>query len=86
MHALKAAFIVLSFAFAAPDPRALALDAGVLAHSDRAAILSALRLSANARGQVLNACGELTTPQFLSVELGGSVGAAAVFAIGVKPG
>lgn len=62
-----------------------AADAGVLAHADRAAILSALRLSANPRGQVLNECGELTTPQFLPVKLGGGVGAAALFAIAGGP-
>ncbi|MEX1993248.1 MAG: hypothetical protein WD929_01190 [Steroidobacteraceae bacterium] len=55
------------------------------AEADRAAILEALRLTANAEGRVVNECGDLTTPEFLPAELGGSVGTAILFAIGGGP-
>lgn len=38
--------------------------------ADRAAILSALSLSADARGQVMNDCNELVTPRFLPADVG----------------
>jgi hypothetical protein len=56
-------------------------DRRALTDADRAAVLSVLRLSANAEGQVLNECGELSMPQFLPAELGGSVGTAVLFAM-----
>lgn len=84
MRSLTAASL-LSLALAAGGPPAVAADAGALTDADRAAILGALRLPANARGQVLNECGELSMPQVLPVELGGRVGTAALFALSGGP-
>jgi hypothetical protein len=53
--------------------------------ADRAAILATLGLKADPQGQVMNACSELSTPQFLQAELGGSVGTATLFAISGGP-
>ena len=53
--------------------------------ADRAAILMALGLSRDPQGLVKNECDDLVTPQFLQAELGGSVGAATLFAIGGGP-
>ena len=47
-----------------------------VADADRAALLSTLKLTADAKGQVLNECGERITPQLLSVDLGKGVGRA----------
>ena len=47
-----------------------------IADDDRAALLSTLKLTADAKGQVLNECGERITPQLLSVDLGKGVGRA----------
>ena len=55
------------------------------AGNDQAAILTALRLSADAQGQVMNECGELVTPQYLPAELGGAVGTATLFAMSGGP-
>jgi hypothetical protein len=57
----------------------------ILTDADRAAILSALGLSGNPQGQVMNECSELVTPQFLQAELGGIVGTATLFAISGGP-
>jgi hypothetical protein len=56
-----------------------------LTDADRAAILSALGLSANADGRVVNECGDPVVPSFLPAELGGSIGTATLFAIGGGP-
>lgn len=66
------------------QPTTAAAPAGVSA-ADRAAILRLMNLTANARGQVENECGERVTPQFIPVELGGAVGTAVLFAIGGGP-
>lgn len=50
-----------------------------LSASDKTAILRQMSLSADARGQVENECGEKVTPQFLSAALGGPVGTATLF-------
>lgn len=84
MRSLTAASL-LSLALAACGPPPVTADARVLTDADRAAILSALRLSANAQGQVLNECGELSMPQFLAAELGGPVGTAVLFAMSGGP-
>ena len=44
--------------------------------ADRDAILSAVKLKADAKGRVRNDCGDMITPQLLSVELGQKVGPA----------
>lgn len=59
--------------------------AGAVTDAEKAAILSALELRANAQGQVTNECGELVTPQFLPADLGPGVGRAVAFAIGGGP-
>jgi hypothetical protein len=74
---------LLSLALAACDRQVAAADAGPLTEEDRAAILGTLKLSADAKGQVMNECGELVTPQFLPAELGGGI--AVLFAISGGP-
>src|SRR6188474_3029029 len=59
--------------------------AGPITNAERAAILGALGLAADVDGQVMNECGELSTPQFLPAELGGSVGTATLFAMSGGP-
>ena len=87
MHALQVAATICVLAAAAcsqqggppaPEPRPVT-------DADRAAILTTLGLKGDPRGQVMNACGELSTPQFLPAELGGSVGTATLFAISGGP-
>ena len=78
-----AAAALLSLTFAACDQQITAADARSLTEADRAAILGTLKLSADAKGQVMNECGELVTPQFLPAELGG--GTAVLFAISGGP-
>lgn len=92
-HAL-ASFAI--FALAACGPAAAPSDAGAqtqaapaaaaeLSAADRAAIMRTLNLSADARGQVENECGERVAPQFLQIDLGGAVGQAALLAMGSGP-
>ena len=83
MRATVAVLLVL--ALAACDAQVIAPEPSALTDADRAAILGTQQLSADAQGQVMNECGDLTTPQFLPVELGGSVGTAILFAIGGGP-
>jgi hypothetical protein len=64
---------------------AQAPSAAAVTDADRVAILGALGLTANADGRVVNECGELSTPQFLPAELGGSVGTATLFAMSGGP-
>jgi hypothetical protein len=49
---------------------------------ERAAILNALSLRANAQGLVENECGDLVEPQFIVPDLGPGVGRAIAFVIG----
>jgi hypothetical protein len=89
MRILNAVSVSLFLALAACGQNgpstADAQPAGAPSDSDRAAILGALNLTANAQGQVMNECGELSTPQFLPVELGADIGAATLFAISGGP-
>ncbi len=62
-----------------------AAPAAELSAADRAAILAALNLSADARGLVENECGERVEPLFRQVDLGGGVGQAALLAMGGGP-
>ena len=80
---LAATAALLSLAFAACDRQVAAADAGPLTDEDRAAIFGTLKLSADAKGRVMNECGELVTPQILPAELGG--GGAVLFAISGGP-
>ncbi len=72
-------------ALVVPTPTSAQGAAGAVAAADRAAILRALSLAADAKGQVENECGEKVTPQFLPAELGGAVGTAVVLAMGGGP-
>ncbi len=81
MRSLTAAATILFLALAACGTRPVPWDGRALTDADRAAILSALHLSANSQGQVSNECGELSMPQFLPAELGGRVGTAVLFAM-----
>lgn len=53
--------------------------------AEKAAILAALQLRANAQGQVENECGDMVTPQFTPVDLGSGVGRTIAFMIGGGP-
>ena len=83
MHALHAAAALCLLASVASSQPVT--KAGPLTDADRAAILKTLGLKSNPRGQVMNECDELSTPQFLPADLGGSVGTATLFAISGGP-
>jgi hypothetical protein len=53
--------------------------------AERAGILTALQMRANAQGQVENECGDLVTPEFRPLDLGSGVGRAVAFIIGGGP-
>ena len=53
--------------------------------ADKAAILEALQLTADASGQVKNECGEPVTPQYLPADVGAGIGRALLFVIGGGP-
>jgi hypothetical protein len=53
--------------------------------AERAAILAALNLRANAQGLVENECGDMVEPQFIAPDLGPGVGRAIAFVIGGGP-
>ena len=57
----------------------------VLAPEKLKAAFASLQLTANAGGQVKNACDEYVTPQVAAAELGGSVGRAALITLGGGP-
>ena len=83
MHALLAAAAIVLLT-STPNSQAPG-KAIPLADADRAAILKTLGLKSNPKGQVMNECDELSTPQFLPAELGGKVGTATLFAMGGGP-
>jgi hypothetical protein len=85
MHAIQAAATLCLLAAAAFSGQGKTPDARPVTDADRAAILKTLGLTGGPQGQVRNECGELSTPQFLQVELGGSVGTATLFALGGGP-
>lgn len=83
MRMIKAISVSIFFALAACGQAAAPGEAEAqpaasaeLTASDRAAILRSQNLTADARGQVENECGEKVTPGFEHVDLGGQVGAA----------
>jgi len=83
MHVLQAAAVVCLLASVASSQPVT--KAGALTDADRAAILKPLGLKGNPRGQVMNECAELSTPQFLPADLGGSVSTATLVAISGGP-
>lgn len=58
---------------------------GDVTSTERSAILAALQMSANAQGQVENACGERVTPQFAVADVGSGPGRVVAFTIGGGP-
>lgn len=85
MRLLITTLALLSLVLAAHAQQPVPPDARAVTDADRAAILGALRLSADAKGQVMNECGELVTPQFLPAELAGRAGTAVLFAMSGGP-
>ena len=79
MQVLQAAAVVCLVASTASSQQGA--QARPLTAADHAAILTTLGLKGDPRGQVMNACGERSTPQFLPAELGGSVGTATLVAV-----
>lgn len=53
--------------------------------ADKAAIFALLGMTPNPRGEVMNECGEHSTPQFLSADLGGAAGTSILFAMSGGP-
>lgn len=58
---------------------------GAMTDADRAAVLATLKLSADAKGQVLNECGEPITPQLVPVDVGSGVGSAVLVVMSGGP-
>jgi hypothetical protein len=85
MHTRQVAATLFLLALAACRQQDGASEARALSDADRTAIFTTLGLKGDPQGQVTNECGELVTPQFLQAELGGSVGAATLFAISGGP-
>ena len=81
MTALQATATIFLLAAAASGQQGRSAETRPVTDADRAAILETLGLKGDPRGQVMNECSELATPQFLQVELGGTVGAATLLAI-----
>lgn len=67
---------------AAPEAAA---QTNEVSDADRAAIVRALQLSADAQGQVENECGEPVTPQFLAADVGAGVGRAVLVVMSGGP-
>ncbi len=68
-----------SDAEAQPATQAAAPAESGVSAADKAAVLRALTVRADARGQVENDCGEKVTPKFVPAALGGAVGTAILF-------
>jgi len=62
-----------------------AAQSGEATAAERTAILAALQMSANAQGQVVNACEERVTPQFTVADIGSGPGRVIAFTIGGGP-
>ncbi|WP_135211118.1 hypothetical protein [Vitreimonas flagellata] len=67
------------------QPAQSAAANGAISDADKAAIFALLGMSPNPRGEVMNECGENSTPQFLSADLGGGAGTGILFAMGGGP-
>jgi hypothetical protein len=85
MPALQAGVTLLLLALAASSQPGGIFEAHAATDAERAAILTTLGLSSDPQGQVMNECGELATPQYMPVDLGGRAGAAILFAISGGP-
>lgn len=62
-----------------------AAQGGEVTEAERAAILAALSLQADAQGRVENECGERVTPQFAVADIGSGPGRVIAFSIGGGP-
>ena len=60
-------------------------SSSAIADADRSAVLATLKLTADAKGQVLNECGDRVTPQLFPVDLGKAVGTAVLVAMSGGP-
>ncbi len=67
------------------QPAQAAEASGAVSERDKAAIFALLGMTPNPGGEVMNECGENSTPQFLSADLGGAAGAGILFAMGGGP-
>lgn len=93
VHAISVSlfFALAACGQAAAPTEADAQTAGATAQSgdvtaaERAAILAVLQMRANAQGQVMNACDELVTPQFIVADIGSGPGRVIAFNIGGGP-
>jgi hypothetical protein len=85
MRMLGVIAATISLALTACDRPAAPIAAPSAPEVDRAALLGALKLSANEQGQVRNECGDWVTPAIATAELGGAAGAAQLVAIGGGP-
>jgi hypothetical protein len=93
VHAISASlfFALAACGQAAAPTEADAQTAAATAQSgeataaERAAIITALHLRANASGQVQNACEEMVTPQFNVADVGSGPGRVIAFTIGGGP-
>lgn len=88
MRILKAGLAAMALAACGPtgatgdadaQPATKATPDAAVTNVDRAAILRANNLTADARGMVENECGEKVAPKYLPADLGGAVGTAIVF-------
>jgi hypothetical protein len=97
MRSLATLGIIAAFAIAACGQAAAPSDADAqtsggaaaagseVTAAEKATILSALQLRANAQGMVENECGDMVTPEFRTLDLGSGVGRAVAFIIGGGP-
>jgi hypothetical protein len=95
MRLFKAVSASLFFALAACGQAAAPSEAGAqtagaaqsaeATPAERAAIIAALSLRANSRGQVENECGEMVTPRFIVADIGSGPGRVIAFDIGGGP-
>ena len=87
MHSFKVFLAAIAFVLAACGVAAAQNGPAQanLSPAERTAILKMMKLTADAKGQVMNECGDKVTPSFLAADLGGAVGTATLFAIGGGP-
>lgn len=91
MRAVISLALAAALAACSPAPAPAADDTqppaaiGALSDADRASLLAALNLSADAQGRIVNACDERVVPRILTAELGGAAGAAQLVAVDGGP-
>ena len=70
---------------AGAQPAQAAAASSAITDADKAAIFALLGMTPNPRGEIMNECGENSTPQFLSADLGGGAGTGILFAMAGGP-